>query len=52
MRKNIPIIIDKKAEIDSFESSIKGSKFDLEYSIDAVSKLKEADPAFEVYVLV
>lgn len=48
MRKTIPTLIEKKTEIDSFGVGVKGSTFDLDYSIEAVKKLTDADPALQV----
>ncbi|CAF0857930.1 unnamed protein product [Brachionus calyciflorus] len=47
VRKTVPSLSKKKTEIDSFTQTVKGSSFDLEYSIEAVNKLKDADPVLE-----
>ena len=44
----MPAMIEKKIEIENFQETLKGSRFDLDYSIDAVVKLSNSDDTFDV----
>lgn len=48
VRKTIPSLIDKKSDLDSFQARLKGASFDLDYSLDVVSKMSHADQNLEV----
>ena len=48
VRKSIPNLIEKKADLDNVGAQIKGTSFDLVYSIDAVSKMANAEQTLEV----
>jgi hypothetical protein len=48
VRKSIPTLIEKKNETETFQNNIKGARFDLDYSIEAVVKMSNADKTFDV----
>lgn len=43
----MPSMIEKKIEIENFQETLKGTRFDLDYSIDAVVKLSKSDQTFD-----
>lgn len=46
----MPNIIEKNKELETFKAKLKGSSFDLDYSLDAIVKMSRADTTFEVNV--
>ncbi len=48
VRKSVPAMIDKNTELVGFKNKLKGSSFDLDYSLDAIVKMSRADTTFEV----
>lgn len=48
IRKSIPNMIEKRKEMDDFQATLKGTRFDLDYSIEAVVKLARSDATFDV----
>ena len=48
VRKSVPAMIEKNADLEGFQSRLKGSSFDLDYSLDAIVKMSRADTNFEV----
>ena len=44
----MPSMIDKRIEMEKFQETLKGTKFDLDYSIEAVVKLARSDTTFDV----
>ena len=48
VRKSVPMVIDKNNELEEFKNRLKGSSFDLDYSLDAIVKMSRADTNFEV----
>lgn len=40
-------MIEKKIEMENFQETLKGTRFDLDYSIDAVVKLSKSDQTFD-----
>jgi hypothetical protein len=44
-------LIEKNVEFENFQEKTKGNIFDLEYSIEAVNKISNADGNLDVRVL-
>lgn len=47
----MPNVIEKTKELETFKAKLKGSSFDLDYSLDAIVKMSRADATFEVNVV-
>ncbi|RNA12687.1 MEF2BNB isoform X1 [Brachionus plicatilis] len=47
VRKTVPVIMDRTGEMENYMNKIKGSKFDLEYSIEAVQKVSDSEQIVE-----
>lgn len=47
VRKSIPVMIEKVAEVDQFTQKIKGHSFDLDYSHDAISRMARSDATLD-----
>ena len=47
VRKNMPTLIDRNLELAKYQEDIKGNIFDLEYSIEAVNKISNANQSLD-----
>jgi len=47
VRKSVSTVIEKSNELNTFCTKLKGSSFDLDYSLDAIVKMSRADTTLE-----
>lgn len=43
MRKIVPVIIEKRTDVQNLKDSLQGCCYDLEYSVEAVKSIEEAE---------